>query len=84
MKMLWEHIDMCQKKFEEYMNNTWEKTSPFELEDEVKKFLVTLKAMKVEKKCNAYQGILEEIKKWQIFLPLIGDLRNDAMRDRHW
>mmetsp|Transcript_27570 Transcript_27570/g.19983 ORF Transcript_27570/g.19983 Transcript_27570/m.19983 type:complete len:80 (+) Transcript_27570:2473-2712(+) len=40
--------------------------------------------MKVEKKCNAYQGILDEIKKWQIFLPLIGDLRNDAMRDRHW
>lgn len=66
------------------MDNTWEKTQPFELEDEVKKFLQTLKSMKVEKKCNAYQGILEEIKKWQIFLPLIGDLRNDAMRDRHW
>lgn len=84
MKMLWEHIDMCQKSFQTYMDNTWEKTQPFELEDEVKKFLQTLKGMKVEKKCNAYQGILEEIKKWQIFLPLIGDLRNDAMRDRHW
>lgn len=44
----------------------------------------TLKDMKVDKRANAYLGILEEIKKWLIFLPLIAELRDQAMRERHW
>jgi dynein heavy chain len=40
--------------------------------------------MKVDKKCNAYIGILEEIKKWMKFLPLVESLRDPAMRERHW
>jgi dynein heavy chain len=43
-----------------------------------------LKEIKVDKKCNAYLGIQDEIKKWLIFLPLISELRDDAMRPRHW
>jgi dynein heavy chain, axonemal len=54
------------------------------MEDEVKKVQKTLKEMKVDKRCNAYQGIFEEIKRWLQFLPLIAELRDDAMRDRHW
>lgn len=40
--------------------------------------------MKVDKKCNAYIGILEELKKWLKFLPLCGLLRDPSMRERHW
>ena len=40
--------------------------------------------MKVDKKCNAYGGILEEIKKWLKFIPLVESLRDPAMRVRHW
>jgi dynein heavy chain len=40
--------------------------------------------MKVDKRANAYVGILDEIKKWLVFLPLISELANDAMLDRHW
>ncbi len=54
------------------------------MEDEVKKLMKTLKDMKVDKRANAYLGILEDIKKWLIFLPLIAELRDPAMRDRHW
>jgi len=54
------------------------------MEDECKKLMRSLKEMKVDKKQHAYNGILEDIKAWLIFLPLIGDLRDDAMRDRHW
>jgi dynein heavy chain len=39
--------------------------------------------MKIDKKANAYQGILDEIKKWLVFLPLIAELADEAMRDRH-
>jgi dynein heavy chain len=54
------------------------------MEDEVKKLLKTLKDMKVDKRANAYNGLLDEIKKWLIFLPLIAELADPAMRDRHW
>jgi len=46
------------------------------MEDEVKKLMKTLKDMKVDKRANAYNGILEDIKKWLVFLPLIAELRD--------
>jgi dynein heavy chain len=46
------------------------------MEDEVKKLMKILKDMKVDKRANAYLGILEEIKRWLIFLPLISELRD--------
>jgi dynein heavy chain len=84
MKVLWDHVDVCQKAFKRFMTNKWVDTQPFEMEDEVKKLMKTLKDMKVDKRCNAYAGILEEIKKWLVFLPLIAELADKAMRDRHW
>jgi dynein heavy chain len=54
------------------------------MEDEVKKLMKSLKDMKVDKKANAYAGLMEEIKKWLVFLPLIAELADPAMRDRHW
>lgn len=66
------------------MDTKWEETQPFECEDKVKKVMKTLKDMKVDKRCNAYGGILEEIKKWLVFLPLIAELADPAMRKRHW
>jgi dynein heavy chain len=84
MKALWDHIDTCQNAFTRFMNNKWVETQPFEMEDEVKKLMKTLKDMKVDKKANAYAGILDEIKKWLVFLPLIAELADKAMRPRHW
>jgi dynein heavy chain len=54
------------------------------MEDEVKKFMKTLKDMKVDKRCNAYAGLLDDIKKWLVFLPLVQELRKDSMRPSHW
>ena len=84
MKALWDHINACQNTFETFYCHKWVETQPFEMEDEVKKLMKTLKDMKIDKKANAYQGILDEIKKWLVFLPLIAELADDAMRERHW
>lgn len=83
-KELWGHIDACQTIFRGYLDNTWEETKTDEMEEEVKKLERTLKGMKVDKKCNTYIGILEEIKTWLKFLPLCGQLRDPSMRERHW
>ena len=66
------------------MATKWIETKPFEMEDETKKLQKTLKEIKVEKKANAYIGILDDIKKWLVFLPLIAELAEEAMRPRHW
>ena len=84
MKMLWDHISHCQQIFTGYLTASWAETQPFEMEDDVKKNMKILKDMKVDKRANAYGGILDEIKKWLIFLPLIAELADPAMRDRHW
>ena len=84
MSQLWEHISLCLGKFDEYMEAKWLTTQPYEMEEEVKKLSKRAKEIKVDKRCNAYIGIIEAIKKWQQFLPLIGELRSDSMRDRHW
>ena len=84
MQTLWAHIDVCQSQFKGYMDNKWLLTNTDEMEEQVKGLERTLKGMKCDKKCNAYIGILEEIKKWLKFLPLVSQLREPAMRDRHW
>lgn len=84
MKQLWDHIAVCQEQFETNMGTAWPEIDPFAMEEAVKKLLSALKNMKVDKRADAYDGLMKEIKKWLIFLPLIGELRNDAMRERHW
>jgi len=54
------------------------------MEDDAKKHLKSLKEMKCDKKSNTYLGIMDVVKAWLIFLPLIADLRDDSMRERHW
>ena len=84
MNELWRHIEFCQNSFETFLTTKWTGTDPGDMEDQVKKLMKTLKDMKVDKRANAYNGILDEIKRWLNFLPLIGELRDISMRDRHW
>jgi dynein heavy chain len=84
MKALWDHIAKCQMTFDGFMDTKWNDTNPGDMDEITKKLMKQLKEMKVDKRANAYIGILDQIKKWIIFLPLIEDLRNEAMRERHW
>ena len=84
MNVLWQFTEDCLEQFQKYREAKWVETNPFDIEEEVKKLFKNLKDMKCDKKCNAYLGILEDIKKWLVFLPLIAELRDQSMRDRHW
>lgn len=84
MGQLWDQNEIALNSFSGYMEAKWIDTNPFDMEEEVKKQQKILKEIKVDKKCNAYLGIMDEIKKWLIFLPLISELRDEAMRPRHW
>ena len=84
MQILWDHIEVCETAFSGFKGTTWEATNPEEMDEQTKKLEKTLKQMKVDKRCNAYIGILEEIKKMLKFFLLVGPLRDPAMRERHW
>jgi dynein heavy chain len=84
MKILWDHIAYCKENFTRYMDTKWVESDPSVMEDEVKKFQKSLKDMKVDKRCNACVGLMDEIKKWLIFLPLVQELRSESMRPSHW
>ena len=84
MVSLWEHIEVSQTAFKGYMDAKWVDTNPGDMEEEVKKLLKQLKDMKVDRKCGSYVGLLDDIKRWLVFLPLITELRDPGMRDRHW
>jgi dynein heavy chain len=84
MKTLWEHISHCQVTFENNLTTSWDNTNCDDMDDATKKLQKTLKEMKVDKRCNAYAGLFEEIKRWLNFIPLISELRDPAMRERHW
>ena len=84
MKVLWDHIDLCNKKFQGYFLMKWIGIKTDDIEFEIKGLFNTLRQMKVEKRANAYVGILDDIKKWQVFIPLIADLAIPDMKDRHW
>ena len=84
MQGLWDHTNECKRQFHGFETNTWEATNPEEMDEITKKLEKQLKAMKVDKRSNAYIGILEELKKWLKFILLVGPLRDPAMRERHW
>ena len=84
MKVLWDQISTLQKTFDVWLSTQFSETKPYDMEDDAKKIQKGIREMKVDKKSNTYMGVLDEIKKWLVFLPMIQELRDEAMRDRHW
>ena len=66
------------------MKSKWLDTKPYDMEEDVKKPQKVTKDIKCDRKCNAYLGLMQDIKNWFVFLPLIAELRDEAMRERNW
>jgi dynein heavy chain len=70
------------------MKLKWTQMDVNEMEDEIKKMRQGLQPIKInDRKCSAFLGISEEIKRWSIFIPMITDLKHESMvtpDQRHW
>merc|ERR1740129_342350 len=75
-----DRIKMC----ETFLVTRWFKVDSITMEDTVKASFKKLKELKIEKKCNCYVMIQDVFKRWLTFCPLVGELRDPSMRDRHW
>ena len=67
---------------------SWKEIDAVEMQDDTKALNKELTKIKgVDRKSNVYKGISKDIKNWIQFLPIIEDLKKDAMvvpDDRHW
>jgi dynein heavy chain len=84
MRSLWEFEQLRIHQTEQFLVVRWGNVVAAEMEDEIKALFKKLKEVKVDRKCDAYLGIQDVVKKWVTFLPLAGELRDPAMRTRHW
>ena len=85
---LWKTIDKIQGYFDGYLKLEWQNIKPSEMQEEVKDFLKELKGIKnLDRKSNVSQGVFKEIQNWSQFLPILEELKKDAMivpDNRHW
>lgn len=84
MRQLWDHIELCLKTYEDYLKTPWSQVESLDWEEDNKKLGKDLRDIKVDRKCNAFLGINGAIKTWTQFLPLVSQLKDKAMCDRHW
>jgi dynein heavy chain len=85
-KALWEFEVYRIQQAEKFLVQKWGTFNSGEMEDDVKETFKRLKVFKVDslKKCDAFISMQDILKKWVVFCPLVGELKDKAMRERHW
>ena len=85
MTQLWDHVLKCKNTFEVWLPKLWDEIDCDEMDLDCKRLIRTLKHdIKVDKNCNAYCGLRDELKSWLIFIPMVMNLHSHNMRERHW
>lgn len=88
IQKLWNHISVCQAKFDEYKKLKWGTISTMDMEDEIKRLRKLLTDQKgIDRRSLAFVGISEDLKRWATFLPLLSELKDPSMDtndERHW
>jgi len=84
LRSLWAFEQMRMELTEDFLNSRFFEVKPMDMEDEIKGLGKKLRDVKVDRKCDAYLGIADVLKKWTTFCPLVGELRDPALRQRHW
>ena len=85
LKMVWDHVQLINDIFASFRNALWSNVDVEWMTDATKKLMKELKALpKSVQKWAVYEGLWKMANSMGIALPLVQDLRDDAMRPRHW
>jgi len=85
LKIVWDHVQLVQEIFAGYRATLWTQVDVDKMMDETKKLQKEVKALpRPAQKWNVFAGLTEAVNNMTVSLPLIQDLRDDAMRERHW
>eukprot|EP00659_Diplonema_papillatum_P003564 gene3564-5529_t len=85
LKGIWDLIAHVRATFAFWYETPFMAVDVEELSDEVTKLLKQLKSQPTKTKSwPCFEGLQADVKRMSMSLPLIQDLREEAVRDRHW
>jgi dynein heavy chain len=88
LKEVWDMVSLVLKLFDEWKKQKWNDIGVEvceKLQEQAKSLAKDVKNMSRGAKIwSAHKGVEDTVKNMQTTLPLITDLKNPAMRERHW
>ena len=85
LKTVWDHVQLIQEIFASYRACLWSNVDVDAMMDETKKLQKEIKGLPRQTvKWDVVTGLQQTVADMAVSLPLVQDLRDDAMRERHW
>ena len=85
LKNLWDLITLVQSSFTDWKTTLWSDINVENMELECKKFVKDIRTLDKEMRAwDAFSGMESSVKNMVTSLRAVGELQNQAIRDRHW
>lgn len=85
LKALWDQIILVRSSFEDWNYTLWSDINVENMEMDCKKFVKDIRTLDKEMRAwDAFSGLDSTVKNMVTSLRSVGELQNQAIRDRHW
>lgn len=85
LKILWDMIRLVQSTFTDWNTTLWKDINVENMEMECKKFVKDIRTLDKEMRAwDTFSGLDSTVKNMVTSLRAVGELQNQAIRDRHW
>ena len=85
VKHLWDLVTLVQSSFNDWNTTLWSDINVENMELECKKFVKDIRGLDKEMRAwDAFSGLESSVKNMVTSLRAVGELQNQAIRDRHW
>ena len=86
LKLVWDHVELVEHTFVDWRSTLWPAVDVDAMMLEANRLQKEVKANcpKVARSWDVYNGMWSSLQNMLVALPLVQDLRDEAMRERHW
>ena len=85
LKNLWDLITLVQSSFADWKTTLWSDINVENMELDCKKFVKDIRSLDKESRAwDAFTGLESSVKNMVTSLRAVGELQNQAIRERHW
>lgn len=85
LKALWDTIHLVNSSFDDWKTTLWREINVETMEMDCKKFVKDIRSLDKEMRAwDAFSGLDSAVKNMVTSLRAVGELQNQAIRDRHW